>query len=224
MSLKGGLASGQWRFFGDFEKQAIYSAANLSLAEFFETRCNHAPVYDLRINCRNTPRVAELVHLLGGLSPPYKRILRPDDGLEPEINYYSNDLDQHSLLLNSIGTLRNEGFSNQDVVILSPKADAACAASKVHSHPLSKDLRPCEKSRGGYIGYCSVHAFKGMEAPAVIVTDIDKLTAPTSTALFYVAVTRVLQRLIILVHEPAKAEILRTLLKLENGQSILTER
>ena len=224
LSLKGGLASGQWRFFGDFEKQAIYSAANLSLAEFFETRCNHAPVYDLRINCRNTPRVAELVHLLGGLSPPYKRILRPDDGLEPEINYYSNDLDQHSLLLNSIGTLRNEGFSNQDVVILSPKADAACAASKVHSHPLSKDLRPFEKSRGGYIGYCSVHAFKGMEAPAVIVTDIDKLTAPTSTALFYVAVTRVLQRLIILVHEPAKAEILRTLLKLENGQSILTER
>ena len=63
-----------------------------------------------------------------------------------------------------------------------------------------------------------------MEAPAVIVTDIDKLTTPTSTVLFYVAVTRVLQRLIILVHEPAKAEILRTLLKLENGQSILTER
>ena len=224
LSLKGGLASGQWRFFGDFEKQAIYSAANLSLAEFFETRCNHPPVYDLRINCRNTPRVAELVHLLGGLSPPYKRVLRPDDGLEPEINYYSNDLDQHSLLLNSIGTLRNEGFSNQDVVILSPKADAACAASKVHGHPLSKGLRPFEKSKGGYIGYCSVHAFKGMEAPAVIVTDIDKLDAPTSTALFYVAVTRVLQRLIILVHEPAKADILRTLLDSENGQSILAGR
>ena len=35
LSLKGGLASGQWRFFGDFEKQAIYSAANLSLAGVF---------------------------------------------------------------------------------------------------------------------------------------------------------------------------------------------
>ena len=224
LSLKGGLASGRWRFFGDFEKQAIYSAADLSLAEFFETRCDHAPVYDLRINCRNTPRVAELVHLLGGLSPPYRRILRPDDGLEPEINYYANDLDQHSLLLNSVGTLRNEGFSNQDVVILSPRADAACAASKVHGHPLCRSLRPFEISRGGYIGYCSVHAFKGMEAPAVIVTDIDRLDAQTSTALFYVAVTRVLQRLIILAHEPAKAEILRTLLKLGNGESILSER
>ena len=224
LSLKGGLASGHWRIFGDFEKQAIYSAANLSLSDFIETRCNHAPVYDLRINCRNTPRVAELVHLLGGLTPPYRRILRPDDGLEPEINYYLDDLEQHSLLLNSIEVLRNEGFSNQDVVILSPRADAGCAASKVHDHPLSQRLRPFEKSRGDQIGYCSVHAFKGMEAPAVIVTDIDRLDVPTSTALFYVAVTRVLQRLIILVHEPAKAGILRTLLRSQNGQSTLTER
>ena len=224
LSLKGGLASGRWRFFGDFEKQAIYSAANISLAEFFESRCDHTPVYDLRINCRNTPRVAELVHLLGRLSPPYRRVLRPDDGLEPEIKYYSNDVDQHSLLLNSIGTLRSEGFANQDVVILSPKADAVCAASKVHGHPSSKRLRPFEKAMGGYVGYCSVHAFKGMEAPAVIVTDIDRLDAPTSAALFYVAVTRALQRLIILVHEPAKAEILRTLLKLEHGQSIPSKR
>lgn len=224
LSLKGGLASGQWRIFGDFEKQAIYSAANLTLSEFIATRCNHAPVYDLRINCRNTPRVAELVHLLGGLTPPYRRILRPDDGLEPEINYYLDDVEQQSLLLNSIEVLRNEGFSNQDVVILSPRADAICAASKVHAHPLSRRLRPFEKSRGDHIGYCSVHAFKGMEAPAVIVTDIDRLDAPTSTALFYVAVTRVLQRLIILVHEPAKAGILRTLLKLQNGQSSPMER
>ena len=80
LSLKGGLASGQWRFFGDFEKQAIYSAANLPLNEFIETRCNFAPVYDLRINCRNTPRVAELVHLLGGLDPPMEGYCVPTTG------------------------------------------------------------------------------------------------------------------------------------------------
>ena len=224
LSLRGGLASGKWRFFGDFEKQAIYSAANLTLDEFIEIRGNHAPVYDLRINCRNTPRVAELVHLLGGLTPPYRRVLRPDDGLEPEITYYSNDLEQQSILLRSIEILRSKGFANQDIVILSPKADAACAASKVHIHPLRERLQRFEISRTDHIGYCSVHAFKGMESPAVIVTDIDRLDAATSTALFYVAVTRVLQRLIILVHEPVKADILRTLLKLENVQSTFAER
>ena len=217
LSLKGGLASGKWRFFGDFEKQSIYSAANLPLDEFIGTRCNGAPVYDLGINCRNTPRVAELTHLLGGLSPPYRKILRPDDGLEPEIKYYSNVTEQNSLLLDSIESLRDEGYSSQDIVILSPKADGACAASRVRVHPSSVRFLPFEESRDGFIGYCSVHAFKGLESPAVIVTDIDRLDASKSTSLFYVAVTRVLQRLTILVHEPAKSDMLRTLLKLGNA-------
>ena len=213
LSLKGGLASGQWRFFGDFEKQAIYSAANLPLNEFIETRCNFAPVYALRINCRNTPRVAELVHLLGGLDPPYGRILRPDDGLEPDINYYADELKQNSLLLDSVEILGTEGFPNKDIVVLSPRADALCAASKAYAHLLSGPFRPVEGPQGGYIRYCSIHAFKGLESPAVIVTDINRLDASSSTALFYVAVTRALQRLIILVNESAKADIRRTLLK-----------
>ena len=217
LSLKGGLASGNWRVFGDFERQAIYSAANLPLEQFLESRCNHTPVYDLRINCRNTPRVAELVHLLGGLKPPYRRIMRPDDGLEPEISYYSNDLQQNSLLQNSIKVLGSEGFSNEDIVILSPRADAACAASRVHTPSLRTSLSQFEKRQSGHIGYSTIHAFKGLESPAVIVTDIDKLDASSSTAVFYVAITRALQRLIILADESVKADILRTLLKLTHG-------
>ena len=215
LSLSGGLAAGRWRFFGDFENQSIYGAANLSLEQFKRARCGHAPVFDLRINCRNTPRVAELVHLLGGLTPPYRRILRPDDGQEPEIHYYSNSAEQQSLLLNSIKTLQEEGFRTRDVVILSPRGDATCLASMVSDKPWSDKLRPFDQASSDQIGYCSVYAFKGMEAPAVVITDIDRLDGPTSAAIFYVAVTRVLQRLIILVHEPAKAGILRTLLKLD---------
>ena len=215
LSLSGGLAAGRWRFFGDFENQSIYGAANLSLETFKRARCGHAPVFDLRINCRNTPRVAELVHLLGGLTPPYRRILRPDDGQEPEIHYYSNSAEQQSLLLNSIKTLQEEGFRTRDVVILSPRGDATCLASMVSDKPWSDKLRPFDQASSDQIGYCSVYAFKGMEAPAVVITDIDRLDGPTSAAIFYVAVTRVLQRLIILVHEPAKAGILRTLLKLD---------
>ena len=212
MSVKGGLASGKWRFFGDFEGQTIYGAANLTLEEFIETRCKHTSVYDLRTNCRNTPRVAELVHLMGGLSPPYRKILRPDDGLEPEINYYSGDLEQNSLLIKSIEILRDEGFSSQEIVILSPRADAKCAASMLRNSPRSWSFAPFEQKRQGFVRYCSVHAFKGMESPAVIVTDIDGLDGSSSTTLFYVAITRVLQRLIILAHESVKSDILRNLL------------
>ena len=63
------------------------------------------------------------------------------------------------------------------------------------------------------------HAFKGMESPAVIVTDIDGLDGSSSTTLFYVAITRVLQRLIILAHDSVKADILRTLLDWNQSDS-----
>ena len=43
------------------------------------------PVYSLRNNCRNTPRVATLVRLLSHLEPDYSRVLRPDDGIEPDL-------------------------------------------------------------------------------------------------------------------------------------------
>ena len=142
LSLRGGLASGKWRFFGDFEKQAIYRAADLPFEEFIRTRSNSAPIFNLRTNCRNTPRVAELVHLLGGLTPPYTRILRPDDGMEPEIIYYSNELEQRSQLLNTVKMLRNEGFSDQDIIILSPRSDTRCAASKAQVNRLGKSFPP----------------------------------------------------------------------------------
>ena len=46
-----------------------------------------------------------------------------------------------------------------------------------------------------------------MEAPAVIVTDIDGIENGSSMSLFYVAVTRALHRLVILMHERVKEDI-----------------
>jgi ATP-dependent exoDNAse (exonuclease V) beta subunit len=43
-----------------------------------------------------------------------------------------------------------------------------------------------------------------MEAGAVIVTDIDRIMDADAMALFYVAITRALHRLIVLVGEPVK--------------------
>jgi hypothetical protein len=86
LSLKGGLGAGKWKLFGDFEKQAIYhSDDEASIDDILRTRFPHIPSYSIRVNCRNAPRVATLVHLLGRLDPEYSRVLRPDDGVEPEI-------------------------------------------------------------------------------------------------------------------------------------------
>lgn len=211
LSLKGGLSSGNWRFFGDFEKQAIYGAANVSLEEALKKRSSNVPLYCLRINCRNPPRVAETARLLGGLDPTYKKILRPDNGVEPRIRFYKEDVEQQKLLLEALNELYSAGFSGQDIVILSTKADPSSAASNISVQPWKGRLRPYALAGPGQIGYCSIHAFKGMEAPAIIVTDVDRISDPASMSLFYVAITRAVDRLMLLVYEPVKDDIIRAL-------------
>ena len=47
--------------------------------------------YELRVNCRNTPRVAGLAGACGNVLPGYKRVRRPDDEIEPEIRWYADE-------------------------------------------------------------------------------------------------------------------------------------
>jgi DNA polymerase III delta prime subunit len=212
MSLRGGLASGRWSLFGDFEKQALYETDSRSIQEILAKRCSFAPLFSLRVNCRNTPRVAELVHLLGGLDPPYRRILRPDDGLEPEIHYYSDGEQQERIFLESLQELYSAGFDSREIVVLSPRADKASLAASVNQQPRKSRLRPYGARDGQGIGYCSIYAFKGLESPAIIVTDIEHILDSSSRALFYVATTRALQRLIMTVNSSVKPEMLKCLL------------
>src|SRR5262249_43824756 len=118
LSLKYGLAAGRWRIFGDFTAQNIYSAADLSLEKFRRTRSGNAAVCSLRINCRNTPRIASLAQNLAGSSVSYAKTLRADDGIEPVVYFYSNRADQRNSLLSSLGKLRSEGIKNHNIVIL----------------------------------------------------------------------------------------------------------
>lgn len=209
LSLRGGLAAGRWRFFGDFEHQAIYNTSGLTLQEFIESRAGHAPIYQLRKNCRNTPRVADLARALGGLSPYYSKILRPDDGVDPEPEFFATPEEQRRLLCSTLEKLKEEGHSNRDIVVLSPISDGACAAT-LPSGPWRDRLRPWGEASKGHIPFTTIQAFKGLEAPAVIVTDITRLD-DEARALFYIAVTRPLRRLFVFVHDSAKRDIIKAL-------------
>jgi Nuclease-related domain/AAA domain len=204
LSLAGGLAAGRWRFFGDFERQAIYGSDEGSLEALLRQRASSVARYSLRVNCRNTPRISELAQLLGGMSPPYRHVLRPDDGVEPVLLFYSGD-DQSQKLLSSLEELYAEGFRGSDITILSARAQGACAS--IVNHPTWKGrIRPLGIDGFDGISYGSIHAFKGLESRAIVVTDIDRIGDLTSQALFYVATTRALHRLVILAHETVRAE------------------
>jgi hypothetical protein len=211
LCLAGGLAAGTWNMFGDFIYQQIYSSATMQLKEFIAERCTNTPVYTLGVNCRNTPRIAAYAPLLGGLTPDYRKILRADDNVKPELIFFDDEQQQKKILAELLLRFREkEKFKGEEIIILSPLASKCCAASL--PTPWRDRVKPFTlESAGGHIRYSTIHSFKGLEAPVVIVTDLDKIKDIESMNLLYIAVTRSLSRLVLLIQESARADLKKIL-------------
>ncbi len=65
----------------------------------------------------------------------------------------------------------------------------------------------------GKVGYATVHAFKGLDRPAVVLTDVDDIVSERARNLFYTAISRATDRLIILVNERAKPQVIDVIRK-----------
>jgi hypothetical protein len=209
--LRGGLSLGRWRLFGDLEKQAIFNGGIANPEELLETRSGRYPTFSLRINCRNSPRIVSLVRLLGGLNPDYSRVLRPDNGIEPELKFFSTAAEHEQLLAGVLESWYGDGIRGGEITVLSTRGDKTCLASQVGKEPWRSRLKPYAEATPGLIPYASIHAFKGLEASAVVVTDVENVSSAVAADLFYVAVTRALHRLTILVSERARADVVSAL-------------
>jgi len=204
--LKGGLATGKWRMFGDPERQAIYGTA----AQLGPTSLPGSPTpFSIRINCRNTPRISKYAEMLGSLIPGYKKVRRPDNKIDPALSFYKDDLDQIQQICHILEKAYTDGFLGHEIVLLSSRSEHA-VATKLPS-PWKDRLTPAKGPLPGHIQYCTIHAFKGLDAPLVILTDLDTIALQTTEAIFYVGITRALHQLNILVDETAQGVILKLL-------------
>lgn len=207
--LAGELSHGQWRMFGDFERQSLYTSTPHETLQHILTRADNVARFRLRRNCRNTPRVAEYIVRLGGLDPAYSRILRPDTGPAgtPRTLFYHSVDHQKELLLRTIDDLmRTEFCADEDIVILSPLNDscAAKAGGRLGRHRLAQLTGVIKK---GTIRYGSIASYKGLEAPAVILTDIDEVGTGQAQRLFYVGISRATDRLRVLARDGLQGAI-----------------
>lgn len=201
-SLEGGLLSGCLYLFGDFEKQVLYQNDPRTI---IEEQLSHFTLFFLRINCRNTPRIAEFVHLLGGLQPRYSRIRRPDNQIEPKILLFSSNNQQKEKLAETIDHLTNrEQYFGEDIIILSPHSENYCIASQLGG--IVKPIYSLTSKMD--IGFCSTFYFKGLEAPIIILTDINDIATDQAKSLFYTAITRALDKLYIFVNEGTRETML----------------
>lgn len=203
LMVKGGLKEGRVLVFGDFERQAIFE--NEDGGEVLRQRMPHAAAYNLVHNCRNLPRIGYQVNLLSHLQPGYQKFRRQDDGIDPILHRYRAGEDQSALLASAIRELKGEGYELNEIVVLSPRGEGSTAATTTDPW-LRQILKQADglPARPGQVHFSTVHAFKGLESPAVVVTDLEvDVGADNFESLLYVGLTRATDRLIALVEEEA---------------------
>ena len=207
-SLIGGLERGRVMLFGDFERQAVYRAADLTLGELKEGWITDLASFRLRDNCRNTPRVAAFASIVGGMDPDYRSVLRKDDYVDPTIIEFRNEAEQRSKLIQLLLDLLDEGFELSDIGVLSMRSWDACmnSISSVNSKTrFSGGERPGKRG----VFSTSIRRFKGLEAPVIVVTDIEEIVSDDAQKLLYVAVTRAIDKLVLLIRSGARKEYVR---------------
>lgn len=213
--LKCGLAGGKWAFFGDFERQAIYvSEGGAGAQQSLNVLSDRAPGHvksSLRINCRNAEPIAETLAITSGLAPGYKRVLNDVEGSDVDPLFYSSTDDQVKHLAIAINNLKDV-FKLGEIVVLSMRSDESSCAGSMSPNSVGVRLAPIRQVLDGQtIPFASIHAFKGLEAPAVIITDINNLDDERTRALLYVGMSRARIRLFMLMHESCRASYNRIL-------------
>ena len=198
LMVVGGLAGGRLLLFGDFERQAIFECDDGR--ELLRQRSPQLVSRRLTENCRNLPRIGYQVNLLSRLKPGYQRFRRQDDGVDPTLVPYEAGKDQTEQLVQAVGQLRDDGFDLNEIVVLSPLRSGSTAETTTDQW-LRQVLRLADgnRARPGQLQYSTIHAFKGLEVSAVVVTDLDRHTVPSFESLLYVGLTRATDRLIVLI-------------------------
>ena len=196
--VKDGLHGGRVLLFGDFERQAIYETGDGR--NLLTERTPGLATFALSVNCRNLPRIGTVVEKLSHMIPGYRRFRRPDDGTDPEFIPIPRGQDQSAALVGAVRALRDDGYGLDEIVVLSTQRHDSTAETTTDPW-LRRILRPAdgEAPVAGQLRFSTIHSFKGLDAPAVIITDIEGTITPNLESLLYIGMTRATDRLTALI-------------------------
>jgi len=194
--LKGGIRNGNWIMFGDFSNQAIYSDDSLKLYELLNSYSSFTRFPPLKINCRNTKKIAEQNTLLTGVELP-EFTSRNHEGNTvsckyPKIKDHPKEI--HDILLG----IEKRGIPMSKVTLLSPK--------RIENSVLSENefiLKMIEKG----VQHSTIQAFKGLENTIILLYDFDDLTSTQMQRLLYVGISRATQELYMVLDKKLESSV-----------------
>jgi superfamily I DNA/RNA helicase len=179
-----GLSGGTWRIFYDRRQNLFEGTEPIGLRRVRQS----AVTFNLTLNCRNTFPIGVSTSLLCGLDP--MATLRVD-GDDVVTRWYNDPAEERRLLGRDIATLLSSGFRPKDLVILSRRRiERSCVAAGLPG--VSGHVTDISESTPatGDLPFSTVQSFKGLEADAVFLIDVDALLPPDAASAMYVGASR----------------------------------
>ena len=199
-ALRGGMAEGHWRLFYD-EQQTLFDEINQAIHDDLWSKSEH---FKLTVNCRNTQSISAEVTKLSAQEMP--KVLKAEGPPVAE-QWFRSTEDLHVKLCESVDRCVAGGVAPNDIVIL--------ARRKLENTPFADGIIGCRHAiqvlgatnelDPSKVVFSTISAFKGLEAPAVIVYGIDEPEQGTTDKGMYVALSRAKALLIPIMDVKLKA-------------------
>ena len=222
--LQGGLAGGRWVMFGDFTRQALFGGVCVDhgfngFQRMLRNRAPHFAVLHLNFNCRNTPQIAEETAMLSGFERmPYR--LNAADGPAVDYRFWQAPDEQLDRLVEALNDLLGEGVTPEQIVILSPLRLQHSVANRLGGRGLRvAEISESGQNIDGSISFSTMQAFKGMETPVAVLTDLQGIENTDRQSLLYVAMSRARTTLVMVVHQSFRPHVQAAMRRLRTEQA-----
>lgn len=202
--LKNGLETGMWRIFLDHRQRVFASVDPVQwdrLSDMSESQ------FGLFENCRNTPQIATITALLSAqqLDTPLA-----SDGPGVEARFAADDRAEVAEVALVVNEWVRSGLDPASITILGcDEEPPPLLVDEMGS--LAPLMRSAAGTDGGRPMWSSISSFKGLEASAVVVMDIQNLREPEMLRRAYVGCSRARSLLAVVLRETAREDFaLRT--------------
>jgi hypothetical protein len=184
--LKGGIRNGNWIMFGDFSNQAIYLNNPDQIFELLNSQAIYTKFPPLKINCRNTKKIACHNTLITGSTIP-EFSSRNLEG-NTVICKYPSKSTQTKVIEDILLDIFKREIPLGKVTLLSPKRI---------ENSIIRDFIPILEFIKNGVQTSTIQGYKGLENTIIILFDFDEITSDEMQRLLYVGISRAKQELYI---------------------------